>query len=177
VAGKLFSSVNARWTRIPTFATDLSMRSADSAAKLASILWGALGYLAKKRTKRNLITVGEETKVDVMITGTVGRCKIEEHVTGTLKLSPDQTTSTSTIDSDAIVAILLQHVPNKAFVMKQITETKETTKSLPVVTTEQRAEAKQFLTRLRSSTSKTKAGAMAFAIAGEATKSRRAKNE
>ena len=153
------------------------MRSADTAAKLSSILWGALGYLSKKRTKRNLITVGDETKVDVTITGTVGRSQIEERVTGTLTLSADQTTATSSIDTDAIVAILLQHVPNKAFVMKQITETKEKTKALPVVTAEQRAEAKQFTTRLRSSTSKVKAGAMAFAIAGETTKPRRAKKE
>lgn len=153
------------------------MRSADTAAKLTSILWAALGYLAKKRTKRDLITVGDDTKVDVTITGTVGRSKIEEHVTGMLTLSPDQTTATSSIDIDAVVAVLLEHVPNKAFICKKIIETKEQTKALPVVTAEQRTEAKQLLTRLRSSTPAVKAGAMAFAIAGEAAKPRRAKKE
>jgi hypothetical protein len=139
-------------------------RTADASAKLSSILWGALGYLSKKRTKRDLIAVGESTKVDVTITGTIGRAKIEEHVSGSLSLSPDQTTATSTIDADAIVALLLAKVPDKAAAMQEITAAKEKTKSLPAVTKLQRDEAKQWLARLRSSKPKVKAGAMVFAL-------------
>jgi FtsZ-binding cell division protein ZapB len=140
-------------------------RSADASAKLSSLLWSALGYLSKKRVKRDLITAGESTKVDVLISGTIGRSKIEERVNGSLTLSEDQTTATSTLDTDAIVALLLAKLDSKAAVMQEVTSVKESTKALPAVSDEQREEAKQWLARLRSSKMQTKAGAMVFAIA------------
>lgn len=147
----------------------MAKRPADTAAKLSTILWAALGYLAKKRTDKTLIPVGKGTKVNVTIEGTVGRAKICERLSGVLELSPDGSRAKA-CDAPAaqVVALLLRSLPDDAARAKAtaaIVAEKERTKQLPNVTAAELDHAKQFLTRLRSSTTQKVAGALVFALA------------
>lgn len=143
-------------------------RPADQSATLSTILWAALGYLAGKRTDKTLLTVGESTKVDVTITGKIGRKSINEHICGSLKLNPDGSKAKNSAAPAAhIVALLLAEFPDdarRAEVIAKIVSTKERTKQLPTVTAAQTDHAKKFLARLRSSTTTKVSGALVFSL-------------
>jgi uncharacterized low-complexity protein len=147
-------------------------RPADTAAQLSAILWSALGYLAKKRANKSLLTVGPATKVDVLIEGKVGRKKISERVCGELKLNADTSRAeTAAADASHVVALLLLKLPDetaRAQAIADIIAAKESKKGLPAVTPEQLDNAAQFLTRLRSSTTKKVSGSQVFTLAAKA---------
>ena len=149
-------------------------RPADTSAKLSTILWAALGYLAGKRTDKTLLSVGESTKVDVTITGKIGRKSIEEHICGSLKLNADGEKAKNTAAPPAhLVALLLAELPDdtkRAEVIERIVKSKESTKQLPKISKGQLDHAKQFLTRLRSSTTTKVAGALVFSLASPSRK-------
>lgn len=144
-------------------------RAADTAAKLSAVLWGALGYLAKKRSDNTLLDAGQETKIDVTITGKIGRKAICERVAGKLSLGQDsQRASQKSAPPAHVAALLLAALPDdrtRATVMEAIVTDKERTSRLPPVTTEQLDQADQFLKRLRSSTITRTGGSLVFQLA------------
>ncbi|QDV26920.1 hypothetical protein [Aureliella helgolandensis] len=142
-------------------------RSADTAANLSTILWAALGFLAKKRTDKSLLPVETPTKVDVTIEGKIGRKQICERVIGYLNLGTDgQRSATSAADPVRVTALLLAQVPTekRAEVIAGIIAVKESTSQLPSVHETYIEQADQFLKRLRSSTMATVKGSVTFAL-------------
>lgn len=148
----------------------MAKRPADTAAQLSAILWGALGYLAKKRANKSLLSVGPETKVDVLIEGKIGRKTISERVCGSLKLNADGSrASQSAADPVQVVALILAKFPDDASresVIAELVKAKESKKGLPVVAPDELDRAEQFLKRLRSSTTTKVAGAVVFSLLG-----------
>lgn len=152
----------------------MAKRPADTAAQLSAILWGALGYLAKKRANKSLLTIGDASKVDVLIEGKIGRKTISERVCGSLKLNADGSrASMESADPVHVVALLLAKLPDdnaREAAIADIIAEKERKKRLPAITAEQLDHAKQFLLRLRSSTTTKVSGALVFTLQGSAPK-------
>lgn len=154
-------------------------RAADVAGKLSSILWTALGYLAKKRSNRELLD--PETRVDVIIEGKVGRSKICEHVVGVLRVAPDsQRASTSACDNVHLVGLLLAAMPSeeaRARFKKSVAEFHAENKRLPDLPKNAEGEGfdewlkstKEFMSLLRSHEMTNVAGAITFEVSAETT--------
>lgn len=155
-------------------------RSAEVAGKLSAILWTALGYLAKKRTNRDLLD--PETRVDVVIEGKVGRSKICEHVVGVLRVAPDsQRASTSACDAVHLIGLLLAEMPNeeaRAKFKRVVAEFHAENKRLPSLPPNADGSpgfdqwiqsTKEFMSLLRSHEMADVAGAITFEISAETT--------
>lgn len=141
-------------------------RDEATAGKLSAQLWTALGYLAKKRTKRELLD--DSTKIDVLIEGKVGRSKICEHVVGVLEVAADsQRASSEACDATHLIALLLRNALDAATLKKQIADYHAKNKSLPECTAAELADAKQFQQLLRSHEMKPVAGAITFEVPAE----------
>jgi hypothetical protein len=142
-------------------------RDETTAGKLSAQLWSALGYLAKKRTKRELLDAS--TKIDVIIEGKVGRSKICEHVVGVLEVAADsQRASTEACDATHLIALLLRVIsPNADKVKKSIADYHAEHKVLPEASADELANAKQFQQLLRSHVIKPVAGAITFEVSAE----------
>ena len=154
-------------------------RAADVAGKLSAILWTALGYLAKKRTNRDLLD--PETRVDVIIEGKVGRSKICEHVVGVLRVAPDsQRASSAACDTVHLVGLLLAEMPSeeaRAKFKKTVSEFHAENKRLPDLPKNVDGEGfddwlratKDFMSLLRSHEMTDVAGAITFEVSAETT--------
>lgn len=145
----------------------MAKRTEAEAGKLSAILWAGLGYLAKKREKRDLIPPGD-TRVDVLIEGRVGRSKICEHVVGRLHLAaPTQSASSSAADAAHVVALLLAAVPEAAELQQSIAKFHAANKTLPSIDPAAIEAARAWLSLLRSHVPTTKAGALTFEVSKE----------
>jgi hypothetical protein len=154
-------------------------KPADVAGKLSAILWTALGYLAKKRTKRELLDA--ETRVDVVIEGKVGRSKICEHVVGVLRVAEDsQRASSKACDTVHLIGLLLAEMPSeeaRAKFKKTVAEFHAENKRLPDLPKnaggdgfdEWTKSTEQFLALLRSHEMTDVAGSITFEVSAETT--------
>lgn len=141
-------------------------RAADKELKLSSHLWAALGYLAKKRTDRELITEGSSTVIDVAITGKVGRSSITQVIAGKLQLGKSSMRASSeAAPTNQVVALCLQALPDdqaRAKFIERTIQAKEKAGVLPAVPEPLIKTVEAFLTRLRSSSESKKAGDLRF---------------
>lgn len=134
---------------------------AEKTASRLSILWAALGYFAKKRTVRELIPVGEDTKVDVTIEGKIGRAKVSERLVCTLRQSPEQTAAAIKAASLAnVVAYLLSRfeTADRYAIAGELAAAWSKSQTVPDVDEAIAAETKKLLEGLRTKQTTTKAG-------------------
>jgi hypothetical protein len=141
-------------------------RSAAEQARLESVVFAALEYFASKRYRRDQLSVGE-TRVQGVISATVGRAIVEVPFSGDLRVAEDQdSASSSAPDTDHVVGYLLEQLdePQRKSLLAKLPKEFEQTKELPVVPESRIAEAKDLLKRLRSIKIKAKKGSVVFAV-------------
>lgn len=142
------------------------VRSSAEQARLESILFGSLEYFSKKRVRRELLIPGA-TRVEGVILGQVGRARLELPFGGELQIGEDQSAASSCApDTTHVLALVLGELPEPArlSLLARLPKDFERTRELPAIADERLVEAKDLLTRLRSTEIKTRRGSVVYAI-------------
>lgn len=133
-----------------------------------SAVWAALGYLAKKRTARELLIPGT-SKISVNIQATInGRQKYSDSILGGLVVAPDgETTKSESPKIEQVVAMLLDFMPEpmQAEAMASIKGRWDSYRALPDVTVASAERAKAWLDSLKHSSKVAKSGDLKFLVA------------
>jgi hypothetical protein len=136
----------------------------DAATK-ESIVWAAIAYVGKKRSQRDLLPVGD-TRLSIEIIARVGRSKFLSTLAGNLHVSPDGKAASESGASMLEVATALLASMNddatRTAVMESLTKHFESKGSLPQVPDPLTKQTKAWLSRLRSTSSEFKHGAVTF---------------
>lgn len=138
------------------------------AALRESIVWAALAYVAGKRTQRDLLADGSNTKLAVDVTALInGRAKFSATVDGVLHVGePAAVASSSAPDAATLLALaLLELTPKQRdkFAANVLAHF-EKTQRLPDVADASIENAKALLKRLRATKNETRRGSVSFAI-------------
>jgi hypothetical protein len=76
-----------------------------------AILWGALGYLAGKRSNRDLLADGCSHHVTIDIVGKIDRSKVDTEVNGFLEVGhPQPSSSSEYLPMETVIAVILQEL-------------------------------------------------------------------
>jgi hypothetical protein len=130
-----------------------------------SIVWAAIAYVGKKRSQRDLLPVGD-TRLSIEIIARVGRAKFLSTLNGKLHVSPDgKAASESGASMVEVATALLAAMPDdetRTAVMESLTAHFEAKGSLPASPDPLTKQTKAWLSRLRSTTSEFKHGAVTF---------------
>lgn len=140
----------------------------DAATKEA-VVWASLVYLAGKRSQRDLLADGTETKVAIEVVALVnGRSKFSSSLAGRLAVgSPSTSASSSGPDTAELIAALFHELADPADTVKAMLKIQsqfEATGALPKVKPESVAPVEAWLKRLRSRSTTTKRGSVTFAV-------------
>jgi plasmid stabilization system protein ParE len=141
-------------------------RTAAQQDKLDAALFATLEYLARKRTRRDLLDVGEQ-RVTLDITGTVGRSMVNQQFSGRLVVSPDQTAASSSApDTGHLIAWLLDQfdAADRSQILVALPKEFEELGAMPPIGQAIMADALDLLKRLRSATMQSRRGAVVFAL-------------
>lgn len=144
-------------------------RSAAEQARLESILFGSLEYFCGKRYRRDHLAPGS-TRVQGVISATVGRAAVEIPFGGQLEVGEDQESGSSCApDTNHVVGYLLDQfdAATRDRLLARLPKEFEAAGQLPEVPESRIAESKELLKRLRSNIVKTKRGNVVFAVAPE----------
>lgn len=139
------------------------MASMD-APRRRSVLLSALAYLAKKEADRDHLTAGN-TRVQGVVTATIGRACVEYAFSGELLVGEDQSSASSSAPDPAhVCALLLKRLPEQKRwgALEKIANDFAVKGQLPDVEPEMIEAVKKVLARLRSRVTTTKRGAVTF---------------
>lgn len=139
------------------------MASLD-APRRRSVLLSALAYLAKKEADRDHLTPGA-TRVQGVVTATIGRACVEYGFSGELLVGEDQSSASSSAPDPAhVCALLLMRLPSQKRwgALEKIANDFAAKGQLPDVDPQLVESVKQVLTRLRSRVTTSKRGAVTF---------------
>lgn len=139
-------------------------RTAAETARLESILFAALEYFSSKRYRRDHLEPGS-TRVQGVITATVGRATVEIPFYGDLSVGDDQESAASSApDNNQVIGYLLDQfdTSTRDRLLARLPKEFEAAGELPEVPESRIAEAKDLLKRLRSNVVKTKRGNVVF---------------
>lgn len=133
----------------------------------------AVQSYAKKQGDRTQLVGGDAFPVDLKISGTVGKLKVEESISGNLSIGHDfAKNSNNGIAPTKVIAWLITQTPEPAKCAEQLRAFAKATKEGETlgdnITADQEAQAKQLLSLFNQVETKVSKGSVSFAVAKKA---------
>jgi hypothetical protein len=135
------------------------------AADRRAVLYSALAKIAPSRSDRDQLFAGGCYKVDVTISGKVGRGQVNEQIVGELCVGEDSERSKSTAcDQAELLAYVVAGLtkPERDRLYKTLRDAFRASGAIPSVDVDVLADTKALLTELRSTTTERKRGDVTF---------------